>query len=246
MFLDSDDMVKEGSIKRFIEAISKYNLDFVEGNVEELYENQNIRSFNNFKMETTEILNGKEFFSLMIKNKNYIPVVWNKIYAKEFLIKNDLFFKERLISEDEDFTIRMLMSAKHVMHLSDDIYIYRVRDGSIMSMFNKNNDWISSYCYIINVIKNLIDKEHDVLIKRGLATRENQIVTSLIKNAVQCNLSTEEVDKIIEIIKLKKLYVIKPNPYGIVEQFQLKLIKYPKAFCQLYRFCLKMKEVLNL
>lgn len=59
--------------------------------------------------------------------------VWQRCYRREFLIENNLFFREGILHEDNEFTPRACLKAQSVKVISDVLYNYRVRPGSIMT-----------------------------------------------------------------------------------------------------------------
>ena len=66
-----------------------------------------------------------------------------RIYRREFLLKNQLLFKEGIFHEDNLFTPLVLFYAGKTRVISDILYNYRVREGSTMTtptvgkLFNK-------------------------------------------------------------------------------------------------------------
>lgn len=59
--------------------------------------------------------------------------VWQRCYRREFLIENNLLFREGILHEDNEFTPRACLKAKKVTVIPDVLYNYRVRPGSIMT-----------------------------------------------------------------------------------------------------------------
>lgn len=59
--------------------------------------------------------------------------VWQRCYLRGFLIENNLCFREGILHEDNEFTPRACLKAKKVTVISDVLYNYRVRSGSIMT-----------------------------------------------------------------------------------------------------------------
>lgn len=58
------------------------------------------------------------------------------IFRKEFLIQNNLYFREGLFHEDTEFTPRCLYLSKRIGTISKSLYEYRIRNNSIMSTIN--------------------------------------------------------------------------------------------------------------
>jgi hypothetical protein len=49
--------------------------------------------------------------------RSFFPFVWGKLYRREFLLKNSIFFDERLnIYEDIDFLLRLLRTAPRIRY----------------------------------------------------------------------------------------------------------------------------------
>ena len=59
--------------------------------------------------------------------------VWQRCYRREFLTENNLFFREGVLHEDNEFTPRACLKAQSVKVIPDVLYNYRVRPGSIMT-----------------------------------------------------------------------------------------------------------------
>ena len=59
--------------------------------------------------------------------------VWQRCYRREFLIDNNLYFREGILHEDNEFTPRACLKSKRVKVIPDVLYNYRVRPGSIMT-----------------------------------------------------------------------------------------------------------------
>lgn len=59
--------------------------------------------------------------------------VWQRCYRRQFLMDNNLSFREGILHEDNEFTPRACLKAKLVKVIPDVLYNYRVRPGSIMT-----------------------------------------------------------------------------------------------------------------
>lgn len=63
--------------------------------------------------------------------------LWNRLYKRSFLEKNNLNFIEKIIFEDEDFGFRSLILAKKVKYIEDYKFYYRIgREKSITATVN--------------------------------------------------------------------------------------------------------------
>ena len=109
---DNSDIVSGGSIWYFSEE-KKYN----HGKTKEIFECTPMKS--------------EEFFLRCLKfNLVYAPV-WVNIYKRRLFIDNNLYFKEGIYHEDEEFTPRAILNSKNISIYYKNFYIYRQREGSI-------------------------------------------------------------------------------------------------------------------
>ncbi len=86
--------------------------------------------------------------------------VWQRCYRREFLTDNRLFFHEGILHEDNEFTPRACLKAKHIKVIPDVLYNYRVRPGSIMTTRGLKSK--ESLIIIGNELSKLFAKEHSI------------------------------------------------------------------------------------
>ena len=129
-FVDSDDFIDKSMIEELYNVIEETNSDVVENDVF-LYDNK-----------TGKIKERKNENSYCQEKGVYLygicsSEVWNKIYKKDFLIKNGIFFEEGIIHEDDLFLIKVLLLSKRISNLHKNLYYYRInRPGSTMTDIN--------------------------------------------------------------------------------------------------------------
>lgn len=89
--------------------------------------------------------------------KGLTPFVWNKLFSRDFLLKNNFFFEEKLpFGEDLVFLLPALVSAKGIVCISDKLISYRlVREGSLMhgrtsAIFERNCEHLEMLEYILD------------------------------------------------------------------------------------------------
>ena len=133
-FVDSDDFINPNEFQNFYNKLDK-NLDILIGNFY-IFKNNNISKEEKLLKNNKE-LSGKEL--LIKKGKTVIgkTYVWRNLYNREFLLDNKLYFKEKIMVEDQLFTILCLLKAKKVKYLDNYIYYYRIREGSITTSPNR-------------------------------------------------------------------------------------------------------------
>lgn len=185
-FADQDDVVIAG-YKQFVDRCINENLDML------------ITSPFNKHIDEDKI-NKRQFEDLIIDNKstikkiagklidgNYLSdkstpfistSVWNVLYRREILLKNDIHFKAFIDYEDDwIFNIETLIAAEKIVLTSEGYYCWMIREGSeshrskyIPDLLTKRKRWMS---WIMNVINSLgIDEEtENAFVKNVLVPR---------------------------------------------------------------------------
>ena len=86
--------------------------------------------------------------------------VWQRCYRRQFLLDNNLWFREGILHEDNQFTPRACMKAQSVKVIPDVLYNYRVRPGSIMTTRGLRSK--ESLILIANELSALFEKEVNI------------------------------------------------------------------------------------
>lgn len=78
---------------------------------------------------------GWSYYSRHALEHREVPFVcvWQRCYRREFLMDNNLRFREGVLHEDNEFTPRACLYAKSIKVIPNVLYNYRVRPGSIMT-----------------------------------------------------------------------------------------------------------------
>lgn len=160
-FIDSDDFIDTKKYEEFFKKGQKEDLDIILGTYIKYKDGKYLERYKrNSNINLLGVITGKEFFEKSIKMNSFREEVWDDVYKREFLLKNDLKFKEGLLHEDTLFSIQALIKARKVKYIDIPFYIYRQREGSIMSMLNYKN-----YQHKILIINELIELQKNGNIK---------------------------------------------------------------------------------
>lgn len=134
-FLDSDDFISNDCISILWNEVQTHpNVDIVYGYAE-CFPNQEImhKYFDNSRKIKSVYLEGdnlkKAYFSIP-------DIAWNKLIRKDYLLSNNLFFKEGIIHEDYHWHFRAYCSIKGAAFPADkkSTYFYRQHSGTITDM----------------------------------------------------------------------------------------------------------------
>ena len=130
MFIDSDDYIDKDCALKMYEKAIKSNCDLVmsnyfrdrNGTIEEVY-------FSSFK--DSSVFDNPSIFM----NINLGPC--NKIYKRELLLDNKIFFEEKLKYEDVPFVIKTLLNAKKIGKIDDCLSYYVIHANSETTIRDK-------------------------------------------------------------------------------------------------------------
>lgn len=137
LFIDSDDFIEQKTafdkLKDKINIgidliVMDFNKYFYDGTVEKV-------TNYNFKFNYDETIDSK--IKKLILSGNFISSACNKCINKDFFVKNNLYFKEGILSEDVEWSIRLLLCLTSLDYVSNNYYYYRQsREGSISTTFS--------------------------------------------------------------------------------------------------------------
>lgn len=145
-FVDSDDWIEAGSLKKLYDATCKDDPDLVKFNFVRIAETQE-KTYSNAlpgiydREQIRQNLLPQAFYSA----GKYILSAWSHIYRREFICRNSLkFISERLVgSEDYLFNLEAIVKAERVIVLPDTFYYYELRQGSLTQQYK--NDLLTRY-----------------------------------------------------------------------------------------------------
>lgn len=170
IFVDSDDYI---SYKSCFELVSLTNTDspdiiagcanVIVGGIKqaEMIHSRNIGHTS---------ISGQSFLKNELQEKTFNIPAWLNMYRRNFLLDENLFFKEGFLHEDVDFTPRAFLKAKKVRALDFLFYNYVIRPNSIATHKNSRQNGID----ILKICENLIiiyDALEDLELKKLLKDR---------------------------------------------------------------------------
>lgn len=174
-FVDSDDYIEDGSIAKIITSALK-DVDLIIGSHFNILPNGSVCEDYLNNPKDNEKYPYEYFYN--VGNVSYAAVRF--IVKKKLITENDLFFTEGIYHEDEEWSPRVLCSAKRYSVINEPIYNYRVGNPkSIMGM--KNPKKVYDKLFICKSIYDRIKAENlDSDICKFLQYRiEHNFVTAL-------------------------------------------------------------------
>lgn len=143
LFLDSDDCLKPDACENVFNETEKRKGDLIVFGAELC--DEKLTPFSAIENEECEI-DDKEglIHSLFCNYKQRflnLETPWGKAYKKDFLVKNDLFFNEKLTNgEDTYFNLKCILACDRILFSSKRIYLYRFNSLSVCGNYCENLD----------------------------------------------------------------------------------------------------------
>lgn len=156
MFFDPDDILLENCCELLYDKISSNNIDVVSGNYS-IQNLENIIPWNHVNITSSICVKSiKDKPSLLILP----PSVWSKIYRKDFLLDNNIYFNEKLPGQDALFVYEVLLKSKGILYFNESIALYLkrkdVNEKSITDdiSFQRLKDYLEIYEKMYHTLKN--------------------------------------------------------------------------------------------
>ncbi len=133
IFLDGDDIIESniiGKLASFIQKNKQLDLEIIPMD----FKKSNFQQKKYFNI--VKKVKGIDFLTVQLKKRTMTMEVWRNVYKRSFLINNSLYFKDKLIHEDEEWTPRVFLLANFVLRFNDFLYFYIINQNSIMSEKN--------------------------------------------------------------------------------------------------------------
>lgn len=142
-FLDSDDYLDIHCLNNFISVLNKYpGVELIQGSAEAKAKNYNLKN----RIDLPEYTEDRIWIKKSYLKESNLPITpWNKLIKREFLIKNNIFFKENIRHEDEHWMYYIVKKISSMAFCFDITYNYVTRQGSFMNSDKKSaslNSWL--------------------------------------------------------------------------------------------------------
>lgn len=127
-FLDSDDWISDDCIEKLIKPLQKERFDIVVGDYEMVGQ---LPYF--LELSYPEGAYYEKGISKTFCNRGVYVMAWNKLYRKDFLVKNQLLFEEGKVHEDDILVFELSCIEKSFYVVKSVTYYYRIRENSIVT-----------------------------------------------------------------------------------------------------------------
>lgn len=166
LYVDSDDYIELDSCERMISATNEERIDIVVGNA--IMEKSNgCEMMVHTATPAGVIYNAEDFIKKAIRAYQWYAPAWLNMYRRDYLLENELYFKEGIYFEDVQMLPMVFLSAEKIACIDGIFYHYVIRDNSIMTSGKdekKKNDSIQN----LREWKVRFDQVEDVDLKKKL------------------------------------------------------------------------------
>jgi len=143
LFVDSDDYIDKESLDNIVNILDLYNKDIDVAFLESIkfYPNGKTEAMNDGYVQNLINNQPKDVVMKHLSSINKFPgSACTKLISRDLIYKHNLFFQTGLLSEDIDWTIRLLKVAERFAYVDTPYYFYRQsRTGSISNSINLYN-----------------------------------------------------------------------------------------------------------
>lgn len=165
-FLDSDDYIEPDTLEVLMKRADEDDLDIVYFNACPFFEsklieknNQNYVNYYKRKGDYPGVYTGQTMFSMMRKNREFLPSACLQLFRKDLLTLNDIRFYPGIVHEDNLFSFQCMAVAARVGYIDRSFYHRRMRDESTVTVkktMRNVEGYLVSYAEILAFMR---DKE---------------------------------------------------------------------------------------
>lgn len=227
-FLDSDDWYEKNFLEKLYNNLKENNSDVSMCNPRMTYDdiqknkNINVYNFNSIELSKTP----EKILGILA-----MPVIWNKLYKKEIIVKNKIKFPSYSFSEDVEFLYKVFLYVNKVSKVEEYLYNYYQRDNSETKKIKEES--IKQVYKVMGNIENYV-KNNFI----GKLEIFYQYKIQFIYSVSQILLSRTTDDK-----KMKKL--INQNNNLVIKNVKIKnIIKNKKIL--IYYVTIKLNKILEI
>ncbi len=134
-FIDSDDYIVENCLSNIVHELEVNQLEVLQFNVD-VTDKINYQSVLDVNIKAdTEVITGGDYLNFLMQNCWGRTIeVWRRVFDREFLMSNNLFFPEYVFgTEDMLFFYQSIVKCKFYKQINSIYYIYRVDNKDSVS-----------------------------------------------------------------------------------------------------------------
>lgn len=195
MFLDSDDWISEDACELLYKKAAETKADMIAGNYQVVYPD---------KAEDVNVYSACDFGELTYEKRALVisqpGLHISRIYRREFLTENEIFYPENMYFEDSVFNSLTILLAKDIYKVDTTFYFYRMNETSATHINPEN------FYHSLDVGEHLIEEAE----RRGILNKYKEIISGKVLSNYYIALSSatavrDEKAKML-LYKIKRSY----------------------------------------
>ncbi|MBW8521834.1 glycosyltransferase [Chryseobacterium chendengshani] len=212
-FLDSDDEITSDCIQLLVENALKTDAQII------IAQNRWINTFDNTTKdfgfptiaEKKYYDTNLEIFSIYSKGR-FPSSSWNKLFKKDFIISNEIYFVPGLFAQDELWFFHLLLKTDTLAIIDDITYLYYLHGESVI--FNRKKKNFENYLTILHYMTKSYKEE------------KNKVLKTLIKSKI---ILFKEMVLVMQWKALKDGEYLKTNISRMQKLVRLNILEYFSA-----------------
>lgn len=243
LFVDSDDWIDLKTCELLFSIAETNQLDILEGKFVK-YKGVEFVPKQKEDWGQISIFDGKQY----LKYNDFVPNVWNKLWSKEFVIKNNIYCLEKRYFEDNYMSINGIARARKIAQTDFIFYYYNaLNENSITSQVNDKllHDRLYEIEYMEEMIDNYDTDSFIKYLKIILAEKIRPTLSYLRKyNGENIVLKESLLKKVSEILKKTKPIFIRLKSVPLIKRIIISFS--PVTYVYIFRTFDKIKVKLFL
>jgi glycosyltransferase involved in cell wall biosynthesis len=194
-FLDSDDTLLPYSLEILAMLVQDQTADFVIGEIHVIGNKRN--AYPPLLLEDGFYQGNNLIFNAFL-NKQWYEMAWNKLIRRDFFIKNQLWFEEGILHEDNLWSFQLAAVAQTMAVSLSQTYVYHIRNNSITQKKSKKN--LADFYFVLEKIiqwsseKNLFGTQKSIFVY--LEQSRIFFIKMLLKNDFENQYRKEQQNRI--------------------------------------------------
>jgi len=205
-FLDADDLVDNRALQNLMDLAYNDTSDLITSQLiifnEEKFNNPVPAYFTTSKINIDMHALKKNTKKIDEETLPYLKAVFSdfgpcaKLYKKEFIIHNEIYFPENLNYEDNYFVYKAYLTAAQISICDEPTYLYRKllgEKGTTQSTSFKETDMLDQFEVMLMLIELLSKKENNTFKLIGFESSSNSVIFSKLSKVLS-NFSNAEIE----------------------------------------------------
>ncbi len=131
VYLDSDDYICDNSFLTKLAQKTRFGVDIIFYGYKKYFEHEKVWGKDICQYPLLKDKEPSKALSSLLETDMYDGSAWNKAVRREFLLQNGIMFEPGMISEDSEWFLNVIVSAKTYDAVNEAFIVYRQREGSI-------------------------------------------------------------------------------------------------------------------